>query len=112
MHPVGITRLSNEIVIFRFSRKERASVSMAIIYLSILTNAMFYDKRPKQVVDAFFSLSFLRVDMVDVTIGFISNIMIFPPVILCMVLFRKCKTFSRRVNRIDKGIALGKSTSL
>ncbi len=41
--------------------------------------------------------------------GIISNFIIFPPIILATVLFRKSKPMGMRDNRVDKGLKIGES---
>ena len=50
----------------RFSRKERVSVSYALIFLTIVTNGMFYNQQQETAINPFYSLGFLRIDIVDV----------------------------------------------
>ena len=41
------------------------------------------------------------------TVGLISSVIVFPPLILAVFLFKKGATFSKRRSRIDKGIEEG-----
>ena len=49
-------------------------------------------------------LGFLPMDAVDMMIGFISNLIVFPPTILIVLLFKKSKAMKKRANRVDRGL--------
>ena len=40
-------------------------------------------------------------------IGFFSNLIVFPPIILIVYLFKKSKPLKKRKNRLDLGLELG-----
>jgi hypothetical protein len=41
-------------------------------------------------------------------IGFVSNLIVFPPIILIVYLFKKSKPLKKRKNRLDLGLEQGK----
>lgn len=43
-------------------------------------------------------------DYIDVIVGLISNFIVFAPTILMANLFKKSKVFTKRENRVDRGI--------
>ncbi|XP_059084074.1 uncharacterized protein LOC131881274 [Tigriopus californicus] len=89
----------------RFTRKQRVSVCMAMLYLTFLANAVWYDTQPGRVMDPFFDTwGRLTVDPIDVGIGFISNFIVFPPILLAIYLFKRSRPFKLRKNRIDLGV--------
>ena len=91
----------------RFSRKERVSVAFAFLFLSFLTNAMYYgSSAPRSTDGAIFTLAILPIDVMDILIGLISNIIVFPPLILMVLAFKKSKAFKKRQNRVDRGMEL------
>ena len=55
---------------FRFSRKARASVAMATIYISIIVSALFYNAREPIEINQYFVFSLLRIDPIDVRVLF------------------------------------------
>lgn len=93
----------------RFTRKQRVSVCMAMLYLTFLANAMWYDTQPGRVTDPYFDTwGRLSVDPIDVGIGFISNFIVFPPILLAIYLFKRSRPFKLRKNRIDLGVEKAK----
>ncbi len=51
----------------RFNRKQRVSVAWAFLYLSFLTNAMYYGMSTERVTSPLFEFTFLPVDTTDVS---------------------------------------------
>ncbi len=51
----------------RFNRKERVSVAWAFLYLTFLTNAMYYGVTTERVTDPLFQLAFIPMDTTDVS---------------------------------------------
>ena len=88
----------------RFNRKQRVSAAFAFLYLSFLVNAMYYGVSNEKVTHALFRLSILPVDSGDIIVGLISNLIVFPPTILMVLLFKKSKAATKRKSRIDLGI--------
>ena len=43
-------------------------------------------------------------DSADMIIGFMSNLIVFPPIILIVLLFKRSKAATKRASRIDRGI--------
>ena len=82
---------------------------MALLYLSFLTNAMYYGGSAETVSNTILiDVGFLPMDAMDMMIGFMSNIIIFPPTILIVLLFKKSKVMSKRKNRVDRGLEIAK----
>ena len=78
---------------------------MALLYLSFLTNAMYYGSTSETVSQTvLLDLGFLPMDAMDMMIGFISNLIVFPPTILIVLLFKKSKAMKKRANRVDRGL--------
>ena len=91
----------------RFTRKERVTVCMAMMYLFFLINAMMYGGLEERVSNPIVTLfKFLKVSFFDVWQGLYVNLMVFPPIILVAVLFRKSMPAKKRSNRIDNGIQM------
>ena len=110
----------------RFTRKERVTVCMvsvtrcyqlvpdlticyqlptqAMMYLFFLFNAMMYDGLPERVSEPLVTMSFLKFSFFDIGQGLYVNLMVFPPIILVAVLFRKSMPAKKRSNRIDNGV--------
>ena len=90
----------------RFNRKQRVSAAFAMLYLMFLTSAMYYGMSSEHITDAMFKMAFLPMDATDIIIGLISNMIVFPPVILIVLLFKKAKPIKRRTNRADLGLEI------
>jgi len=48
------------------------------------------------------------VNLFQMSIGFVSNLIVFPPIILIIYLFKKSKPLKKRINRLDVGLEQGK----
>jgi hypothetical protein len=48
----------------------------------------------------------------QIIVGFISNFIIFPPLILIAMMFKKGKTLKKRENRIERGLKQGEISSV
>lgn len=88
----------------RFTRKERVTVCMAMMYLFFLFNAMMYGGLPDRISVPILTASFLKFDFFDIGQGLYVNLMVLPPIVLVAVLFRKSMPAKKRSNRIDNGI--------
>ena len=92
--------------------KERVTVCMAMMYLFFLFNAMMYDGLPDRISNPLLTLAdTLKFDFYDIGQGLYVNLMVFPPIILVAVLFRKSMPAKKRSNRIDNGIQQASVTS-
>ena len=65
---------------------------------------MWYGIATENVTHPLFALSILPVDSTDMFIGFLSNLIVFPPTILIVLLFKKSKAGTKRKNRVDRGM--------
>jgi len=52
------------------------------------------------------------VNLFQMSIGFVSNLIVFPPIILIIYLFKKSKPLKKRINRLDVGLEQGKLSLL
>ena len=90
----------------RFNRKQRVSAAFALLYLSFLTSAMYYGVNSEHVTNMVFEFSILPVDSTDIFIGLLTNLIVFPPIILIVLLFKKSKPGTLRANRADRGLEI------
>ena len=89
----------------RFTRTQRVCVSMAMLYLAMLTNAMFYGQIDGYMSDPFFQLTLmLQFSWEEISVGILSSMIILPPVILIVMLFRKSIPGGKNKSRFDKVI--------
>ena len=113
----------------RFTRAQRVTVCAAMLYLCFLANAMFYGNRPGRPSDSLFEMGPLGVDPYDVrrsiiclrrtsslictlqmSVGLISSAIVFLPVALAILLFKRSRPYKRRENRLNRGLDQGEFT--
>ncbi|XP_071129607.1 polycystin family receptor for egg jelly-like isoform X3 [Mytilus edulis] len=85
----------------RFTRVQRVSCCLCLLYLSMLTNAMFYEKDEGAKTYTFgpFALS-----PEQIYIGVLSNIIVFPVTFLIITLFRKSRPKNKRPSRVQTAL--------
>ena len=87
----------------RFTRVQRVSCCMALLYLSMLVNAMWYQRIPPKPSSGLdfgpFTLS-----PEQIGVGFFSNLIVFPPTFLIIFFFRKSKLRNLRPSRISEAL--------
>jgi len=90
----------------RFTRVQRVSTCMALLYLSMLVDAMWYGTVEEDSPDAILSLAAgkIRVTAQQIYVGVMSNLLTFPMAFLIIFFFRKSRRMRLRKNRIDKAI--------
>jgi len=89
----------------RFTRTQRTCVSMATLYLAMMTNAMYYGQIDQYLTDPLFSFAGLvNLSPDEITAGITSSLIILGPVIFMILLFRKTIPESKRESRFDKVI--------
>ncbi|KAK4329480.1 hypothetical protein Pmani_000166 [Petrolisthes manimaculis] len=90
----------------RFTRVQRLSSCMALLYLSMLVNAMFYQKVPEDGAGGGLRLGPVSISPQALGIEFISNLIVFPPSFAIVFFFRKSRP--RKVKESRLQIALRK----
>ena len=87
----------------RFTRVQRVSCCMALLYLSMLVNAMWYQRVPPKPSSGLdfgpFTLS-----PEQIGVGFFSNLIVFPPTFLIIFFFRKSRLQNLRPSRISEAL--------
>ena len=58
------------------------------------------------------TLGVVLLNIFQMIIGFISNLIVFPPILLIVYLFKKSKPLKKRANRLDRGLEQGKTCFL
>ena len=74
-----------------FTRVRRLSACLALIFLAMLTNAMFYGVGEKTSSKMIIYLGNVRVNFTGVMIGIQSSIIIIPPSVIIIEIFRRLK---------------------
>lgn len=90
----------------RFTRVQRVSACMALLYLSMLVNAMWYQRVPPKPQSSAFEIGPFALSPEQIGVGFFSNLIVFPPTFLIVFLFRRSRLSKLRPSKIQ--IALEK----
>ncbi|XP_023236367.1 uncharacterized protein LOC111635594 [Centruroides sculpturatus] len=88
----------------RFTRVQRVSCCMAVLYLSMLANAMWYQRTSNQPSPGALKLGPFSLTMEQVMVGVISNFVVFPPSFLMIFFFRKSRPRRLRPSRIEEAL--------
>lgn len=88
----------------RFTRVQRVSCCMAVLYLSMLVNAMWYQRTSNQPSPGAFKLGPFSLTMEQVMVGIMSNFVVFPPSFLMIFFFRKSRPRKLRPSRIEEAL--------
>ncbi|KAF2356143.1 PLAT/LH2 domain, partial [Trinorchestia longiramus] len=86
----------------RFTRVQRLSACMALVYLSMLTNAMFYNVVPESASSI--NMGFARIAPAALGVGFISNLIVFPPSFAIVYFFRKARPRGHKPSRVKEAL--------
>ncbi|OWF53241.1 Location of vulva defective 1 [Mizuhopecten yessoensis] len=94
----------------RFTRVQRVSCCLCLLYVTMLSNAMFYENAAADSGSSFtfgpFSLS-----PTQVYIGVLCNIIVFPVNFLIVYIFRRSKPRSKRPSRVEEAIKSSTQTT-
>nr|XP_045617521.1 uncharacterized protein LOC123770009 [Procambarus clarkii] len=93
----------------RFTRVQRLSSCMALLYLSMLVNAMFYQKVPDTPGTGGLNLGIFTISAEALGVGFLSNFIVFPPSFCIVFFFRKSRPRNPKTSRLK--VALGKQNA-
>lgn len=100
----------------RFTRVQRVSSCMALLYLSMLVNAMWYQRVPPKPKSSALEIGPFALSPEQIGVGFFSNLIVFPPTFLIVFLFRRSRLSKLRPSKIrialeKQGLDLTKGTS-
>ncbi|GIX93742.1 polycystin-1 [Caerostris extrusa] len=88
----------------RFTRAQRVTSCFAMLFLSMLVNAMWYGRVPSKPSGSAFSLGPLSLSPEQIGVGVMANFIVFPPTFLMITLFRKSKLRNLRPSHITEAI--------
>ncbi|CAG0880749.1 unnamed protein product [Darwinula stevensoni] len=88
----------------RFTRVQRVSCCMAFLYLSMLTNAMWYGTVPQHPTSNALRFGPFILSTAQIGVGMMSNLIVFPASFLIVFLFRKARPRKLRPSRIDEAL--------
>ena len=88
----------------RFTRMQRVSCCMALLYLSMLVNAMWYERVPSKPGGGSLEFGPFSLSPEQIGVGFLSNLIVFPPTFLIILLFRKSRLRTLRPSRITEAL--------
>lgn len=88
----------------RFTRVQRVSCCMALLYLSMLVNAMWYERVPPKPRSSALEFGPFSLSPEQIGVGFFSNLIVFPPTFLIVLFFRKSRLRKLRPSRISEAL--------
>ncbi|XP_064478806.1 uncharacterized protein LOC135392080 [Ornithodoros turicata] len=88
----------------RFTRCQRVSCCVALLYLSMLVNAMWYGRVPSKPSASAVNFGPFSLSPEQVGVGILANLIVFPPTFLMITLFRKSRLRTKRPNRITEAL--------
>ena len=92
----------------RYTRLQRTSTAFALLFLSMLVDAMWYGVVPEQSHTDGVDLSFLTFTFEQAYVGCMVTLVTLVPTVMIMIFFKKSKLCVLRPNRIDKALNQGK----
>ena len=88
----------------RFTRVQRVSCCFALLFLSMMVNAMWYGVVPSSPSSGAINFGPMSLSMEQISVGVMSNLIIFPPSFLIVFLFKKARVRTLRKSRIDDAL--------
>ncbi|XP_033750161.1 uncharacterized protein LOC117334568 isoform X2 [Pecten maximus] len=94
----------------RFTRVQRVSCCLCLLYVTMLSNAMFYEN---DAADSGNALAFgpFSLSPTQVYIGVLCNIIVFPVNFLIVFMFRRSRPRSKRPSRVEEAIKSSSQTT-
>ena len=86
----------------RYTRLQRTSTAFALLFLSMLVDAMWYGIVPEQGAQDGVKLSFIKFTLEQAYVGCMVALVTLVPTIMIMIFFKNSKQFKLRLNRIDE----------
>ncbi|XP_064105654.1 uncharacterized protein LOC135215142 [Macrobrachium nipponense] len=86
----------------RFTRCQRVASCFALLFLSMLVNAMWYERVPEKPGSGGLNLGPFHLSPEQIGVGILSNLIVFPPSFLIVFFFRKSQPKTLRKSRIEK----------
>ncbi|XP_013384714.1 uncharacterized protein LOC106154780 [Lingula anatina] len=75
----------------RFSRVQRVSVCIAMLFLAMIANAMFFKGEEEGTSSSGISLGPITITFRQVYVGFIGSLLVVPPTVIMIEIFRRAK---------------------
>ncbi|XP_071550540.1 polycystin-1-like [Panulirus ornatus] len=88
----------------RFTRCQRVASCFALLFLSMLVNAMWYERVPEQPGSSGLQFGPFSLSPEQIGVGVVSNLIVFPPSFLIVLLFRKSRPRNLRKSRIEQAV--------
>ncbi|XP_069953284.1 polycystin-1-like protein 2 isoform X2 [Cherax quadricarinatus] len=89
----------------RFSRKERVSVVMLYLYLSMLLNAFCYQRLPDSPRSGVFEFSALTISLQQTVIGIVAGTLVYPVTLLLGFIFKRARPLRLKKCRALEALA-------
>eukprot|EP00094_Tigriopus_californicus_P011733 TCALIF_11336-PA protein Name:"Similar to lov-1 Location of vulva defective 1 (Caenorhabditis elegans)" AED:0.02 eAED:0.02 QI:96/0.94/0.83/1/0.71/0.80/36/119/3138 len=84
----------------RFTRAQRVTTGMAMVYLGMLVNALWYFSTPEKPIDGW-RIGPLILSWTQLLVGLVCNLIALPPILLAIFMFRKSRRRVLRRNRVQ-----------
>nr|XP_042900065.1 uncharacterized protein LOC122269722 [Parasteatoda tepidariorum] len=88
----------------RFTRVQRVSCCMAVLCLSMLTNAMYYERTSAKPASGAFKFGPLSLSPEQIAVGVVTNLLIFPPTFIMIFFFRKSRPRILRPSHVEEAL--------
>lgn len=88
----------------RFTRVQRVSCCMSLLYLSMLVNAMWYERVPPKPRSSAVEIGPFALSPEQIGVGFFSNLIVFPITFVIIYFFRKSRLRQLRPSRISEAL--------
>ena len=88
----------------RFTRLQRVSCCLVLLFSSMLANAMFYEKTPDGAGQSSLEFGPFALTPEQIYVGVISNLVVFPINFLLVFLFRRTRPRKMRRSRIQEAM--------
>lgn len=86
----------------RFTRVQRVACAMSLLYLSMLVNAMWYERASPKPKYSALEIGPFALSAEQIGIGFMSNLIVFPLIFWIILLFRKSRLRKLRLSRLEE----------
>ena len=88
----------------RYTRVQRTATAFALLFLSMLVDAMWYGVVPEKHAEDGIELSFIKFTLEQAYIGCMVALVTILPIVMIMIFFKNSKMYKLRPNRIDKAL--------
>ncbi|XP_068242609.1 polycystin-1-like protein 2 [Palaemon carinicauda] len=95
----------------RFTRCQRVGCCFALLFLSMLVNAMWYERVPEQPGSGGLNVGPFNLSPEQIGVGMMSNLIVFVPSMVIVMLFRKARPRKLRKSRVQEAVERTRETA-